>query len=92
MANDVKTVLDRLRVLGDCIEAMKVATPIQGGREHNEVYWNVAKEHDQLVTELIVLLGRWVAPLELDIPEDRYRPPGCVTLVCRWATEQEGQR
>jgi len=56
------------------------------------VRWNIAKAYDQMVTELIVCLGRWVAPLELDIPEDRYRPPGCVTLVCRWAKKQEGQR
>jgi len=92
MANDAATVTERLRVLSDCIEAMRAATPAKGRRAKAEVRWNIAKAYDQMVTELIVCLGRWVAPLELDIPEDRYRPPGCVTLVCRWAKKQEGQR
>ena len=89
--NHCAVVRERLRVLSWAIEKMREGTPEGrgGGKPMNPSIGGFAKEHDAMLTALILAVGPFVKPLELDIPESVYRAPGCATLVCRWTRGNE---
>ncbi len=82
--SECSIVQERLRVLAWAVEKMREATPGDhaGGRLHSRGPF--AKEHDRMLTALIIAVQPFMMPLELDIPDAVYRPPGCATLVCAW--------
>ena len=69
-------VAERLRVLAWAVEKMREGVP-DGNRPVDLAEGRFAREHDEMLTTLIVGMQRFVAPLELDIPEEHYRHPGC---------------
>lgn len=90
--HDCERVAERLRVLADVIETMRAAVPA-GVRQNwpREASRQIASAHDDMVTKFMVWAGSFVAPLSLDIPEERYNEPGCMTFVAVWNGKAETQ-
>jgi len=78
-----------LHVAAMLIERMRAALPIQGGPPRGSgaapVTLTVAREHDQMLTCLIVALAPFVRNLHTEITlKTPPGKPGFVTLECRW--------
>lgn len=86
---DCTAVVERLRILGQVLQAMRFATP--GGSVHHApvAKLSIPRAHDRMVTEFILLANHWGGGLVLDFPVNKFAEDGTIELVVEWKGQKD---